>query len=249
MIKKTIFEKYPILKTISQDKFPKHVCIIPDGNGRWAKKHNKFAVYGHAKGMQVLQKILKEVSEISEIKIVTLWAFSADNWKRSEGEINGLMKLLTKGISEGIMDIKARNSRFVHLGRKDRLPKSLLSVLEKAEEETKNNTGQIVAIAIDFGGEDQDIRIVQKALNLPSDIKVDQDLLWSLRDTQGLIKSSDLLIRTSGEMRTSDIGWINGASTEIFIIDKLFPDITTNDIIDAVVAFSKRDRRFGGRHK
>lgn len=247
MTKKTIFEKFPILRSIPEEKFPRHICIIPDGNGRWAKSHNRFAVYGHARGMRVLQKILRELSEISEIKIVTLWAFSTDNWKRGEKEINGLMKLLVKGIDDGIKEIKERNSRFIHLGRKDRLPKSLLTVLNKAEEETKNNSGQIVVIAIDFGGEDQNIRILQKAINLLSSIKIDQNLLWELRDTNGLIKSADLLIRTSGELRTSDIGWINGKSTEIYIIDKLFPDVTTIDIIDAVVAFSKRDRRFGGR--
>jgi len=243
----SIFERFPILSTIPEEKFPRHVFIIPDGNGRWAKAHKKFTLEGHTKGMQVLRSILRELNELKQIKVVTLWAFAADNWKRNTKEVRGLMGLLTKSIESGIAEIKQAEGRFFHLGRKDRIPKSLLALIERAEKETEKNAGQVVCIAIDFGGEDQEIRVVEKARGIDPATRITSDIVWSLRDGGGFIPAADLLIRTSGERRTSDIGWLNGSSTELFFIDKLFPDIITADIVDAIVDFSKRERRFGAR--
>lgn len=245
--KQSIFERFPILKAIPEERFPSHVFIIPDGNGRWAKEHRKLTLEGHTRGMQVLRNILRELSELKQIKIVTLFAFSADNWKRNEKEVQGLMRLLTKSIETGIVEIKNLQGRFFHLGRKDRIPKALLDIINKAEKDTEKNTGQIVCVAIDFGGEDQEIRVVEKARILNPTLSITKDIVWSLRDGKGFIPSADLLIRTSGEKRTSDIGWINGVSTELFFIDKFFPDITVSDIVDAIIDFSRRERRFGGR--
>lgn len=247
--KKSIFEKFPVLKQVSPEKFPKTILIIPDGNGRWAKNQHKFVLEGHKKGAQVIKEITEDLSEIKEISALILWAFSSDNWKRSEKEIKGLMTIIKQGIQKEINNIKKRNGRFVHIGRKDRLSKDLLDMLTKAEEETRDNKGQIVCSAIDFGGEDQNIRMVDAARKLDANILTTDKLLWQLRDGKGLIKPADLLIRTSGEKRTSDVGWLNGASTELYFIDKLFPDITTEDIVKAIVDFSKRERRFGARLK
>ncbi len=243
---KSIFEEFPILHDIPKDKFPKHICIIPDGNGRWAKKNNKPVTEGHRKGLIVAEKIIRELSQIQEIKIVTLWGFSSDNWKRDAKEISGLMHIFVYVLKKVLREFNESNRKFVHLGRKDRLPKNLVDLIQKAEEETKNNTGQILAIAIDFSGEDQIIRMIQKAREFP-EIAIDKESIWTLRDGYGVVRSSDLLIRTSGEMRTSDIGWLNGAPTELYVIDALFPDISTKDIVDTIVAFSQRERRFGGR--
>jgi undecaprenyl diphosphate synthase len=245
--KQSIFDKYPMLKTIPKEKFPKHVLIIPDGNGRWAQQEEKFVLQGHKKGAEGIKTILRDLSEVEEIKIVTLWGFSADNWKRSEKEVKGLLFLIQYQIEQTIAELKEMNARFIHLGRKDRLPKALLQTMENAEQETKNNPGQIICVAVDFGGEDQEVRIIEQARNLPKDREITKEVLWQLRDAKGLIPPADLLIRTSGERRTSDIGWLNGAPTDLYFIEKFFPDITTVDIVDALVDFSKRDRRFGGR--
>jgi len=245
--KLSLYDQFPALKQIPEEKFPKHILIIPDGNGRWAKEHNIFVTAGHKKGAEVVEKILDDISQIQAIKAVTLWGFAADNWKRSTDEVKGLMFLLKYKIKNTIKKLKARNGRFIHLGRKDRMPQDLREILEREENNTKKNTGQILSLAIDFGGEDQNIRMIQQARQIPSNIPISQDVLWQLRDGHGIVKSADLLIRTSGEKRTSDIGWLNGVSTELYFIEKFFPDITIEDIVDAIIDYAKRERRFGGR--
>ncbi|HEX8965559.1 MAG TPA: polyprenyl diphosphate synthase [Patescibacteria group bacterium] len=246
-INRTIYEKFPILQTIEKNKFPNHIFIIPDGNGRWAKEHKTFVTSGHKKGFEVAEKIMRELSQIQEIKIVTMWGFSADNWKRSENEIQGLMYIFVEVLRKVLKEFNQTNRKFVHIGRKDRMPKKLLDLIIKAEKDTEGNTGQIMCLALDFSGEDQFIRMIDKARSVDSDIPTTKELVNSLKDAKGLIPSADLLIRTANERRTSDVGWLNGISTELFFIDKLFPDISTNDIIDAIIDFSKRERRFGAR--
>jgi len=243
----SIFERFPQLKEIPAEKFPKHIFIIPDGNGRWAKAKNQFVTFGHTKGFEVVEQLLEDLSQLQYISVVTFWGFACDNWKRSAEEIKGLMFIFTHMLKKTFYKIQKRKGKFIHIGRKDRFPKELVNVLQESEEKTKINTGQIVCAALDFGGEDQNIRVIEKARKLSADIPTTPELLWQLRDGQGLVTSADLLIRTSGEKRTSDIGWLNGSSTELYFIDKLFPDVTTEDIVDAIVDFSKRERRFGGR--
>ncbi len=247
--KKNIYEEFSILQTIDKNKFPNHIFIIPDGNGRWAKEHNTFVTAGHKRGFEVAEKIMRELSQIQEIKIVTMWGFSADNWKRSEKEIEGLMYIFVQVLKKVLKEFNQTNRRFVHIGRKDRMPKKLLDLIIKAEKDTEKNSGQIMCLALDFSGEDQFIRMVDKARLIDSDVPTTKELVDSLKDANGLIPSADLLIRTANEKRTSDVGWLNGISTELFFIDKLFPDISTKDIIDAIVDFSKRERRFGARIK
>lgn len=244
---RSVFEKFPMLKEIPTEKFPAHICIIPDGNGRWAKKHGKFVTYGHKKGFEAAYSILEMLAEIPEIKIATIWGFSADNWKRSEKEVAGLMLLFEHIIQKTLKDLMKRNGRFVHIGRKDRIPERLRKLIDNAEQQTKNHTQQIVCLAIDFGGEDQEVRLLEKARMLPTERAVDERLLWELRDGAGVVKSADLLIRTSGEQRTSDIGWLSGINTELYFTPKLFPDMTHADIVEAILDFCQRERRFGGR--
>lgn len=249
MNKQSIYTLFPKLNEIDSEKFPKHICIIPDGNRRWAELKGKPAVEGHRKGSEVINKILDDLSGLSEVKIITLWGFSADNWKRSTNETRGIFNLINIYLKNTLSKLKKLNARFVHIGRKDRLPKNLFSTIKHAEEETESNIRQIIALAIDFGGEDQELRIIDKAKSLPKNTPINKDLLWKLRDGHGLIPPADLLIRSSGEIRTSDVGWLNGAPTELYFINKLFPDVDTSDIIDAIIDFSKRERRMGARPK
>lgn len=235
-------KKFPELGKISDENFPKHIFIIPDGNRRFAKNNNRPAFWGHEKGFKVAINLLRFFRPFP-IKIVTLWGFSSDNWKRDESEINNLMRIFGFIIDNYLDEIKEYNSRFVHLGRRDRIPKKLLEKIEKAEEETKSNTGQIVCLALDFGGEDQNIRTALRAIE--TNIEIDEESIWKLRDTEGLIRSSDLIFRTS-ERRTSDIGWMNGKHSVLFFKDaKLFPEVTEQDLADAIYYYSETKRNEG----
>lgn len=234
------------IQTIPKYKLPKHVLIIPDGNRRWAKQKNHHSIQGHRKGAAKIIEIIKALQKLKEIKIITLWGFSADNWKRDKKEISGIFSLIQNYLQKLLPELKKRNSRFIHLGRIDRIPNPLLKRIQSVEKQTEKNPEQIVCIAVDFGGEDQEIRMLEKALSIPKNVKITKEILWSLRDGHGIIPPADLLIRTSGEQRTSDIGWLNGAPTELYFINKFLPDVTIQDIIQAIITYSKRERRMGG---
>lgn len=233
------------LNKIPNEAFPKHVLIIPDGNGRWAKKIRKIPAFGHMAGFQVLNKSLKELQKLP-INIVTIWAFSSDNWKRNMDEVDALMKIYEKGLKEVFPDLLKTRSRFVYLGRKDRIPNSLKRLVENIENQTKSFRNKILCIALDFSGTDQELRMMQDILKLPKKTKINIDLINRLRDGKGEIPPADLIIRTSGEQRVSDLGWLS-QNSEFFSIKKFLPDTKTEDFIKAIINYSKRERRFGAR--
>jgi undecaprenyl diphosphate synthase len=239
-----IFKRFPQLKKIPSEKFPNHILIIPDGNGRWAKKMNNIPIIGHRQGFNVLKKVLRDLQDLPT-KTVTIWGFAADNWKRSREEVAELMKLFEEGINDLTPDLLKNKSKFIHLGRKDRIPYSLKVAIEKIEKASKNNKGKNLCLAIDFGGADQELRIMKAIQKLPN-INVDFELVKSLRDGHGEIPPADLIIRTSGENRTSDIGWL-GTNAEFYSISKLLPDATIEDFVKAIIDYSNRERRFGAR--
>lgn len=242
--KSDIFENFPVLKSISKEHFPQFIFIIPDGNRRYAKQKGKPAFWGHKKGFDVIINLLRTLRPLP-IKIVGFWGFSSDNWKRNEEEIKGLMSIFELMLTKHVGELMENNSRFIHLGRKDRLPKPLVKKIKEVEEKTSKNTGQIICAALDFGGEDQMIRILNKARNLDKNIEMTPDLLHSLRDGNGLIPSADLIIRTS-EIRTSDVGWLNGKNTVLYFVpEKYFPEIDESDIVRAIEFFDKTERRQG----
>lgn len=246
-MKTSVFEKFPQLKGIPPEKFPNHILIIPDGNGRWAKRINSVPIIGHRQGFKVLKGVLRNLQDLP-INIVSIWGFAADNWKRSEKEVAELMKLFEEGLKEIIPDLLKNKSKFIHLGRKDRIPMSLKKTIENAEKITRNNKGKILCLAIDFGGEDQELRIMKTIQKLSKTTNITSELVRKLRDGQGEISSADLIIRTSGENRTSDVGWL-GTNSEFYSISKFLPDATMEDFIKAFIDYSKRERRFGARLK
>lgn len=240
----SVWGRFPVLKEIPKEKFPNHILIIPDGNGRWAQKMQKSTIVGHRQGYKILKEVLENLQDLPT-NIVTIWGFASDNWKRSKKEIDDLMKLFEQGLKNTLPDLLKNKSKFIHIGRKDRIPLSLKKNIEEAEKMTKNN-GKTLCLAIDFGGEDQELRIMQAIRKLPKDAKITPDLVKKLRDAHGQIPPADLIIRTSGEQRTSDIGWLGGNS-EFYSISKLLPDATMEDFVQAIIDYSKRERRFGGR--
>lgn len=239
-----IYTNFPQLKVIPKENFPKFIFIIPDGNRRYAKEMGKPVLWGHKKGLEKIVEILRAVRPLP-IKIIGFWGFSSDNWQRNEMEIKGLMSIFELFINKYIDELDENNCRFMHLGRKDRLPKNLVDKLIKAEEQTKKNNGQIVCAALDFGGEDQMIRLMQEAQQLGKEVEITPEVLYSLKDGDGIIPAADLIIRTS-EIRTSDVGWINGKNTVLyFVSNKYFPQIQIKNIVEGIEFYIHTEKRYG----
>ena len=246
-MKQNVLDKFPVLKEIPEEKFPKHVLIIPDGNGRWAKKMRQLPIFGHSKGMKVIREVLDSLKDLP-VRITTVWGFSANNWRRQKDEVDSLMKLFESAIKENLPDLIENKTRFVHLGRKDRIPFSLRKMIEEAEKKTRYNINRIFCLAVDFGGEDQELRIMKKIQKLSKSTNITPELVEELRDTGGLIPPADLIIRTSGEQRTSDLGWIE-RNAEFYSVSKLLPESGIKDFVEALIDYSRRERRFGARPK
>jgi undecaprenyl diphosphate synthase len=240
--KAEILNNSPKLAEIPEDKFPQHIFIIPDGNRRYAKNNGKPIVWGHQKGFKVAIELLRYFRPLP-IRAVTLWGFASDNWKRSDQEVKHLMRIYGLIIDKYLDELMENDSRFIHLGRRDRIPAWLLDKFEMAEEKTKNNKGQIICLAVDFGGEDQNVRTANEAIRVNKEVT--QENIWELRDGKGIVKSADLIFRPS-EIRTSDVGWINGSHSVLYFLkDKLFPQVTVDDLADAIYFYSQAKKNEG----
>lgn len=245
-----VMDRYPVLKDIEQrEAFPRHVFIIPDGNGRWANKVlNAPPILGHREGARKIVTLLRDMRQLP-ISVVTLWGFATSNWGRPEDEVKGLMRLFEDTINSNLEELMDNNSRFIHLGRKDRIPDRLKKTIDNAEQKTAENTGQVLCLAVDFGGKDQQIRMLQAAAefgrNNPNAV-ITEEIADQLRDGHGLIPPADLIIRTSNEDRISDPGWL-AENAEFYRESKLLPDIEIGDVVIALEDYSHRERRFGIR--
>ena len=231
-------------------RLPQHVAIIMDGNGRWAKQHMLKVAMGHRAGVEALRAIIRESSDIG-IKALSLFAFSTENWRRSETEVAALMQLLLEYFRSEIDELDENNVRIRILGEKDGLPAPQRRALEAAEERTKGNTGLNLCIAINYGGRQEIIRaarmLAQKALSGElSPEQIDEKAFSDCLYTAGL-PDVDLLIRTSGEMRLSGFLLYQCAYAEFLFPETLWPDFTLEDYHRALEAYAARDRRFGGR--
>lgn len=237
-------------KQIDLTALPKHVGIIMDGNGRWAKKFFLTRKAGHTAGVQTLRKISEQMNEMG-FEVMTVYAFSTENWSRSEEEVADLMNLLRDYIQQYIKDTKKNNMRITVIGDITRLDADLQDRIKYLTELTKNNAGMRVNIAINYGGRDEIVRAVKKISAEISDKKhrideIDEDFFEKYLDTADL-PDPDLLIRTSGEMRISNFLLWQMAYTEFYFCDKLWPDFSKDDLLEAVYFYQNRDRRYGGR--
>ena len=229
---------------------PRHVAIIMDGNGRWAKQHMLKVALGHRAGVEALRAIIRESSDLN-IDTLSLFAFSTENWRRSETEVAALMQLLLEYFMSEIDELDENNVRIRILGEKDGLPAPQRRALEAAEERTKGNTGLNLCIAINYGGRQEIIRaarmLAQRALSGElSPEQIDEKAFSDCLYTAGL-PDVDLLIRTSGEMRLSGFLLYQCAYAEFLFPETLWPDFTLEDYHRALEAYAARDRRFGGR--
>jgi undecaprenyl diphosphate synthase len=226
---------------------PKHVAIIPDGNRRWAKEKNLPKFEGHRRGAETAVKLAKYLRKIG-VHTLTLWVFSTENASRDKTEVGNLMKLFEQYFDKLVKDALEDNVRFVHLGRRDRLPKSLLKKIESLEKHTKDFKNYTLNIAIDYGGHDEIVRAVKK-MNHEAGImnqEITEEEFEKNLDTGGqLYPNPDIVIRTSGEMRTSGLLPWQTTYSEFFFFDKYFPDLNEKDMDGVIEAYANRQRRFG----
>ncbi|MGN0438128.1 MAG: isoprenyl transferase [Lachnospiraceae bacterium] len=240
-----------ILQAIKDENLnvPKHVAIILDGNGRWAKKRNMPRNYGHVQGSKTVEQIIEDAYNMG-IEYVTVYAFSTENWKRSKDEVDALMKLLAKYLIDCIERSTKNNMCVRVIGDKTGLEEKLVKKINELEETTKNATGLKFTIAINYGGRDEITRCVQKLAKKveegmlhPEDIT--EKMINDNLDTAGL-PDPDLLIRTSGEERLSNFLPWQLAYTEFYFTDVLWPDFSKEDLLTAIRYYNGRERRFGG---
>ncbi len=225
----------------NQELLPKHLVIIPDGNGRWAQKHNLPIAEGHLKGAQTVRDLLYGMENL-DIDVVTIWGFSTENWSRQDQEVDGIMAVMEELIQTEGENLAERGYKFRHVGRKDRMPQSLLQSINQLEERTSDNTGKTLVLALDYGGRDEIIRAVNKV----GGQSVDENTFKDFLDTGGL-PDPDLIIRTSGEMRTSGMYPYQGAYAEFISSSVLFPDFDQKELARCLAEYGKRSRRFGAR--
>jgi len=235
----------------AKDRLPRHIAIIMDGNGRWAQKRALPRSMGHRAGVEALRKVVKTCSKLG-IEVLTVYAFSTENWRRPKDEVSVLMKLLTEYLKRELNELHQNNVVIRAIGKIDDLPQEAQQELEHAMKSTSNNTGLILNLALNYGGRSEIIdavkRMSQDVLNGKQRIEeIDEERFSKALFTSGL-PDPDLLIRTSGEMRLSNFLLWQLAYTEIVVVEVLWPDFGPQALLEAIKEYQKRDRRFGGIH-
>ena len=224
---------------------PQHVAIIMDGNGRWAQQRSKPRLEGHRAGIRNVRPVIEAFAEY-KVKYLTLYAFSTENWTRPEEEVNGLIRFLSSAIGRETRTLHKNGVRLKHLGRLDRLPKRVQKAIDKALELTRDNDVITVCVAFDYGGRDEILRAVQQIAKegVQPEI-INEELISKYLYTDG-IPDPDLIIRTAGEMRLSNFLIWQSAYSEYYFTSKPWPEFDIEEVRKSLVAYSQRQRRFGG---
>lgn len=234
----------------NEKNIPNHIAIIMDGNRRWAKQRNLDVKLGHKKGAETLENIVKYCNKIG-IKYLTVYAFSTENWKRSKDEVGALMLLFQNYLDNFAKRVNTDNIRINMLGDKSKLPSGIIKGMNSAIEKTKNNTGLTLNVALNYGGRDEIVHAVKKiATDVRNNIiNIDDISEETIANNLYTAKQPDpdLMIRTSGEMRTSNFLPWQLVYSEFYFTNKFWPDFTTNDLDEAILEYSKRTRKFGGK--
>lgn len=218
---------------------PRHVAIIPDGNRRWAKSKNLPTFEGHRRGFESLVKVARESRKL-DIKVMTVWGFSTENWKRSPEEVSYLMDIYNEMIDRYLDEAMKDEIRIIHLGRKDRLNKNLVGKIADAENKTRDFDKHYLCIGLDYGGRDEIVRAVKKR-RIEKEGDIDK-----LLDTSILpYPNPDLIIRTGGEKRLSGYLLWQSEYSELMFIDKYLPDFTPDDFNNCIMQYGERNRRYG----
>ncbi|HWL23653.1 MAG TPA: isoprenyl transferase [Ureibacillus sp.] len=245
---KSLLDRETVLA--NKELLPSHIAIIMDGNGRWAKKRALPRIAGHHEGMKIVRKIARVADDLGGIKVLTLYAFSTENWKRPKTEVEYLMSLPEKFLNSFLPEILERNIKITLMGNKDGLPKQTQLVLDDAMEKTKDNTGLILNFAMNYGSRDEIVKAMKAILSNIESGKMSCDDIDETIVNQYLMTSSlpepDLLIRTSGEVRLSNFMLWQLAYTEFWFTETLWPDFNEQTFLKALHDYQKRNRRYGG---
>lgn len=231
-----------------EEKIPVHLGIIMDGNGRWAKERGMIRTMGHKEGSKTLKKVCEHAKKRG-IKYLSIYAFSTENFKRDKTEVEFLMRLFEEMFENEIDYLKKNNVRLLFSGRKEPLSKKLLALMSKGEEETKDNTGLVFHICINYGGQSEIVDAVKKIASEVLEKKLSLDEINEELIRQNLYQDLpplDFVIRTSGEKRISNFMLWQSAYAEYYFPDVYFPDFNEEELDIAILEYQKRDRRFGG---
>ncbi|MBR1674612.1 MAG: isoprenyl transferase [Eubacterium sp.] len=228
---------------------PEHIAIIMDGNGRWAKKRFMPRNFGHKAGADALEQALVDADELG-VKYLTVYAFSTENWKRSVEEVTGIMNLIRRYLESAIPKSNKNNVRVRIIGDRTKLAPDIIKAIHNLEDATRTNTGIQFNLALNYGGRDEITRAMRELAEEVKEGKINpeditEEMISSRLDTRE-VPDPDLLIRTSGEERTSNFLPWQLAYSEFFFTDTLWPDFNRNSFIEAIRHYSKRDRRYGG---
>jgi undecaprenyl diphosphate synthase len=242
-------EEESLLRAIDFDRLPRHVAVIMDGNGRWARLRRKRRVEGHRAGIAAVRDVVETSARLG-LQVLTLYAFSVENWKRPKSEVATLMGLLKHYLRRELATLLKNNIRFRVIGRPEELPRDVQNELERGMEQTRQCSGLLFNIALNYGGRaeitDAVRLLVRDALaNGGPGTPVDEHAIASRLYTAGQ-PDPDLLIRTSGELRVSNFLLWQIAYAEIWVTEVLWPDFRRKHLLQAVVDFQKRERRYGG---
>lgn len=238
-----------LLAAIDLARVPRHVAVIMDGNGRWAKKQGRPRIFGHREGAASVRAVIDTCARLG-VEAVTLYAFSTENWKRPRTEIKALMQMLKRYIRSDLKEVYESNIKFRTIGDVTALPKDVQKEIDTAQQKTAGNTGMTMNVALNYGARAEIVRAARLAFADLESRNDDIDRLTEADIERNLYTAElpevDLLIRTSGEFRISNFLLWQIAYSEIYVTPTLFPDFRRPGIFEAVIEYQRRDRRFGG---
>ncbi len=227
----------------AEKSFPRHVAVIMDGNGRWAERRGLPRLSGHKKGFETFLDLVDNCHSMG-IEYLTVYAFSTENWKRSAEEVKGLMNIMTMAMKKYISALNQRNIRCRVIGDMSFFDDSMRRAISESTAKTASNTGMELAVAVSYGGRNEITRALKKLLE--QELEPTEENISKCLDTAGM-PDPDLVIRTSGELRTSNFLLWQSAYSEYWITDVLWPDFGKKELEEAFAAYAARNRRFGGR--
>jgi len=238
-----------LLAAISWDHLPRHVAIIMDGNGRWAAQRGQPRIAGHRAGVEAVRSSVDTGARLG-LQALTLYAFSTENWKRPRYEVDALMRMLRRYLRQELEEIDRQNIKFQTIGRTGALNENVRREIAKATEQTSTNTGMILTVALNYGGRAEIVDACRAAVRRLLDEGNPPDEITEERITNELytrnLPDLDLLVRTSGELRISNFLLWQNAYSELYVTETLWPDFRRVHLLEAIVAYQRRDRRFGG---
>ncbi len=229
---------------INKERLPRHIAIIMDGNGRWAKQQGLARVFGHKQGIQAVRDATEACAELG-VEYLTLYAFSTENWNRPQAEVDALMSLLIDAVESETPTLMKNNIRLLTIGQTDRLPEKARKKFERCIEQTSQNTGLSLVLALSYSSRWEITEAVRKAVESGVEpATIDEEYVSSLMTTREM-PDPDLLIRTSGELRISNFLLWQLAYSELYFTDVCWPDFSKEELYKAVLDYQSRERRFG----